>query len=166
MAFTPQTGGGGLQDMSGSLLQARLNAFPTDPALDPTQGTPQLQREMMNPVPQDMFAADRAQAAYDAFNPNPDTNGEGYMPLGDLGTEMGNQLGSDVEQAVAQTLVQSAMQGQLDLGALLRAISQMTMPQGMDPVGYQNPEQAFNYQYQTAMPGAPMSAFTTPNWGA
>jgi hypothetical protein len=153
MAFTPQMGGGGLQDMAGSLLQARLNAFPTDPALDPSQGVPQIQREMMTPVPMDTFGADRAQAAYDAFSPNPDTNGEGFLPLGNLGQAMGDQLGSEVEQAVAQTLVQSAMNGELDLTALLRAIQQMTVPQGQDPVGYQNPEAAFNYQYQSAMPG-------------
>lgn len=150
MPMMPQPGG----DAAG-LMQLLSQMAPPSPMMNEA-----------SPVPQDMFAADRAQAAYDAFNPNPDTNGEGYLPLGDLSSTIGQQLGGGVEQQVAQSLVQSAMAGELDLGLLLQTLQQITMPQGMDPVGYQNPEQAFNFQYQTAMPGAPMSAFTTPDWGA
>lgn len=102
-----------------------------------------------SPVPMDTFAADRAFAAGNAFNPNPDTNGEGFLPLGNVGARVGSELGGAVEQQVAQSLVQSAMAGEIDLSALMAAIASYTTP--MEAEGAVDP---FMQQYQDAMPAA------------
>lgn len=156
MAFTPQTGGGGSVAPEG-LMQLLRSQAPM------TYNQPnQIAREMSNPVPQDPYAADRMWAAGNAFNPNPDTNGEGYLPLGNIGSQIGSELGSGVEQQIAQTLVQSAMKGDLDIQSLLRAIASYTTvgeASGAGPL--------FMQQYQDAMPasyGSPELAAQTQTY--
>lgn len=144
MAFTPQTGpSGGGMDPAGLMQLLRSQAPMT------YQQPNQIARDASNPVPQDPYAADRAFAAGNAFNPNFDTNGEGYLPMGNIGAEIGSELGSGVEQQIAQTLVQSAMNGDIDIQSLLRAIASYTTVG--EAVGSAAP---FMQQYQDAMPAS------------